>query len=71
MPITEYAQAREEMTASAMRKETLASSEKVEARPLLHDHALGDPIPSQSATRRMKEKAKSILPDRLFLCLLH
>ncbi|WP_241023955.1 ATP-grasp fold amidoligase family protein [Burkholderia sp. Ac-20365] len=32
---------------------------------------LGETIPSQSALRRMKEKAKLILPDTLFLSLLH
>ncbi|ALL67357.1 Glycosyltransferase [Paraburkholderia caribensis MBA4] len=71
MPINEYAQAREEMDASGTRNEKAASSEEVGARPLLHDHVLGDSIPSQSAIRKMKEKAKSILPDTLFLSLLH
>ncbi|MFM0021148.1 ATP-grasp fold amidoligase family protein [Paraburkholderia azotifigens] len=71
MPITEYAQASEEMNVSSTKEETPASSDQVATHPLLHDHVVGDPIPTQSAIRRIKEKAKSILPDTLFLSLLH
>ncbi|WP_109479950.1 ATP-grasp fold amidoligase family protein [Paraburkholderia sp. C35] len=71
MPITDYAQANEALNASAARKETAVPGNADGTHDVLHDHIVGDPVPSQSAVRRMKEKAKLILPDTLFLSILH
>ncbi|CAG9231756.1 conserved hypothetical protein [Paraburkholderia sabiae] len=69
MPTTEYAQADEEVRVTARQK--AGPSETFVARELPEEAVLRGPAPSQSAVRRMKEKAKLMLPDPLFLSLLH
>jgi hypothetical protein len=71
MPTTEYAQADEELRVSAPSRDTAVSSEPFAARELPEEAVLRGPVPSQSLMRRMKEKAKLMLPDALFLSLLH
>ncbi len=71
MPTTEYAQADEEMRVSAPVRESAGSSATFVARELPEEAVLRGPVPSQSAMRRMKEKVKLMLPDPLFLSLLH
>jgi hypothetical protein len=71
MPTTDYAQAEEEVRVSAPDRDTGVASETFVTHELPEEAVLRGPVPSQSAMRRMKEKAKLFLPDTLFLSLLH
>ncbi|MBN3756620.1 hypothetical protein G3N95_27040 [Paraburkholderia sp. Tr-20389] len=71
MPTTEYAQADEEVRAPIASAEVTAPLAKLAVHELPEDAVLRGPVPSQSAIRRMKEKVKLMLPDTLFLSLLH
>lgn len=71
MPTSEYAQADEQIRASIVGAEAAVPPANRAIRELPEDAVLKGPVPSQSAMRRMKEKVKLMLPDTLFLSLLH
>ena len=70
MPTTEYAQAGEAVGTSRA-QETSPAPDHHGVKGSAHAHGSNDEVGPQSGARRMREAAKSLLPDRLFLRLLH